>query len=86
MNSDEQFEQLKKNVNTDEGWSGVIVGGSLSDGLEVRLAGGSSIEDVKVDLLLLKANHISFLDRYLMLSWNHQTGTLALIQKRFLKE
>ena len=52
MNSDEQFEQLKKNVNTDEGWSGVIVGGSLSDGLEVRLAGGSSIEDVKVGRLV----------------------------------
>ena len=52
MNSEEQFEQLKKNINTEEGWSGVIVGGSLSDGLEVRLASESSIEDVKVGRLV----------------------------------
>ena len=52
MNSEERFDQLKKNVNTDEGWTGIIVGGSLSDGLEVRLAGGSSIEDVKVGRLV----------------------------------
>ena len=52
MNSEERFDQLKKNVNTDEGWTGIIVGGSLSDGLEVRLAVGSSIEDVKVGRLV----------------------------------
>ena len=52
MNSEERFDQLKKNVNTDGGWTGIIVGGSLSDGLEVRLAGGSSIEDVKVGRLV----------------------------------
>ena len=52
MNSEEQFEQLKKNINTEEGWSGVIVGGSLSDGLEVRLESESSIEDVKVGRLV----------------------------------
>jgi len=52
MNSDERFEQLKKNVNTEEGWSGVIVGGSLSDGLEVRLSSESSIEGVKVGRLV----------------------------------
>lgn len=52
MNSDERFEQLKRNVNTDNLWSGVIVGGSLSEGLEVRLTGDSSIEEVKVGRLV----------------------------------
>jgi DNA helicase HerA-like ATPase len=52
MNSDEKFEQLKQNVNAEDGWSGVIVGGSLSDGLEVRLSSESSIEGVKVGRLV----------------------------------
>ena len=53
MNSaDERFEALGRGDELSADWSGTVVGGSLVDGLEVRLDAGCSIEDVKVGTLV----------------------------------
>jgi DNA helicase HerA-like ATPase len=47
-----EFEALGRADEVEADWSGSVVGGSLSEGLEVRLSEGSSIEDVKVGTLV----------------------------------
>ncbi len=50
--TDDRFEALGRDDGLGADWSGTVVGGSLVDGLEVRLAGSCSIEDVKVGTLV----------------------------------
>ena len=54
MNRSDEFEALGRadDESLGAGWSGTVVGGSLSEGLQVRLAEGSSVEDVKVGTLV----------------------------------
>ena len=52
MNHSDEFEALGRADEAEAGWSGSVVGGSLSEGLQVRLSDGSSVEDVKVGTLV----------------------------------
>ena len=50
--ADDSLEALGRDDGLAADWKGTVVGGSLADGLEVRLAEGCSIEDVKVGALV----------------------------------
>jgi DNA helicase HerA-like ATPase len=52
MTRADEFESLGHDEGSQSGWSGSVVGGSLSEGLEVRLSEDSSVEDVKVGILV----------------------------------
>ncbi len=52
MTRNDEFDALGRAGENEGNWSGSLVGGSLSDGLDVRLSEGSSVEDVKVGTLV----------------------------------
>jgi uncharacterized protein len=52
MTRADEFDALGRADEIGADWSGSVVGGSLSEGLDVRLSEGSSIEDVKVGTLV----------------------------------